>query len=94
MKNPYSILIRPIFTEDSVMRSEGENPQYTFRVHVDSNKLEIKKAIEDSFNVKVVSVNTINMMGKKRRVRYKEGKRSDWKKAIVTLEKGQTIELA
>jgi len=93
MKNPYSILIRPIFSEDSNTRMDLENPQYTFKVEKNSNKYEIKRAVEEAFKVKVLKVNTLRFEGKKRRVRIKEGKRPDWKKAIVILEKGQKIEL-
>lgn len=92
MKNPYSILLRPVFSEDSEVRTVLEKPQYTFKVHPKSNKIEIKHAVEEAFKVKVLSVNTINSLGKKRRVRIKEGKRPDWKKAIVTLEAGQKID--
>lgn len=94
MKNPYAILIKPIFSEDSDLRKEYEYPQYTFKVAIKSNKHEIKHAIEEAFKVKVLAVNTIRLEGKKKRVRIKQGKRPDWKKAIITLDKDQKIELA
>ena len=68
--------------------------QYLFWVDMRSNKIEIKKAIEDIYKVKVKSVNTSMVRGKLRRIRYKEGKTSDWKKAIVTLKEGSKIDIA
>ncbi len=93
MNNPWSIIIRPVITERSTHLSEREEAQYAFRVHIKSNKCEIKKAIEQCFNVKVTNVNTQRVKGKRKRVRFKEGKRPDWKKAIVTLQKGDRIDL-
>lgn len=93
MKSPYSILIRPLFSENSLERNSMPCPQYTFKVDMNCNKHEIKRAVEEAFKVKVKGVNTIVYEGKKRRVRIKLGKRPDWKKAIITLEQGQSIEL-
>ncbi|MDO5026881.1 MAG: 50S ribosomal protein L23 [Tissierellia bacterium] len=92
MKSPYDIVLSPIVTEKS-MDLLNEN-KYTFRVAKDANKSEIKKAVEAIFDgVKVESVNTMNMLGKTKRVGMKVGKRIDWKKAIVTLKEGsKTIE--
>ncbi len=85
------ILIRPIITEKSTdMMSEGK---YTFRVPLKANKHQIRDAVEEIFKVKVEAVNTMRMEGKKKRMGRYEGKRSDWKKAIVTLKEGETIEL-
>ncbi len=85
------ILIKPIITEKSTdMMSEGK---YTFRVPLKANKYQIRDAVEEIFNVKVEAVNTMRMEGKKKRMGRYEGKRSDWKKAIVTLKEGETIEL-
>lgn len=85
------ILIKPIITEKSTdMMSEGK---YTFRVPLNANKYQIRDAVEEIFNVKVEAVNTMRMEGKKKRMGRYEGKRSDWKKAIVTLKEGETIEL-
>jgi large subunit ribosomal protein L23 len=91
MKTSYDIIIKPIVTEKSMMAME-EN-KYTFKVRKDSNKTEIKKAIEELFNVDVVKVNTMNVKGKVKRLGRNEGKRADWKKAIVKLAPGSKIEL-
>lgn len=92
MKSPYDIVLSPIVTEKS-MDLLNDN-KYTFRVAKNANKAEIKTAIEAIFDgVKVESVNTMNMLGKTKRVGMKVGKRIDWKKAIVTLKEGsKTIE--
>lgn len=79
----YEIIIKPIVTESSM--EAMENKRYTFKVDKKSNKPEIKKAVEKAFGVKVEKVNTINMMGKKKRMGQAVGRRADWKKAIVTL---------
>ena len=67
--------------------------QYLMDVAVDANKIEIREAVERLFNVKVTSVNTLTCHGKWRRLRVRWGRRPDWKKAVVTLAKGQKIEL-
>ena len=79
----HDIIRKPIITEKS-MASMAEK-RYTFVVHVDANKSQIKRAVEEVFNVKVESVNTINGLGKTKRMGVHVGKRSDYKKAIVTL---------
>lgn len=90
-KNPRDILIRPIVSEKSYsLMDEGK---YTFEVDPRANKTEIKIAIEQVFGVKVESVNTINRKGKTRRTRYGLGKRKDVKRAIVTLGKGQALDI-
>jgi large subunit ribosomal protein L23 len=77
------IIVRPIITENSM---EGiADRKYTFRVANFANKIEIKKAVEQLFGVKVEKVNTISVKGKKKRMGRHEGYTSDWKKAIVTL---------
>lgn len=89
---PQDIIIRPIITERSM---EGlQTGKYTFRVMKESNKIEIKKAVEALFaGVKVAKVNTMNVRGKKRRQGRTEGYTPSWKKAVVTLEKdSKTIE--
>jgi large subunit ribosomal protein L23 len=68
--------------------------KYLFWVDPLANKLEIKKAVEDIYKVKVEDVNTMTVRGKLRRVRYKIGKTSDWKKAVVTLKEGSKIDIA
>jgi len=71
----------------------NETSQVTFKVTLDATKPEIKAAVEKLFNVKVEAVNTILMKGKTKRFRGREGVRSDWKKAMVKLQAGQTIDL-
>jgi len=92
-KAPYQIIHRPIITEKSTRLMDTDN-KYIFRVDARANKMEIGEAVEKLFNVKVVGVTTMNVRGKPRRVRFgQEGKRSDWKKAIVKLKEGDSIEL-
>ena len=79
----HDIIRKPIITEKS-MASMAEK-KYTFIVHVDANKSQIKRAVEEVFNVKVESVNTINGIGKTKRMGVHVGKRPDYKKAVVTL---------
>ena len=94
MKDAYQIIRYPLITEKSTILRE-EKSKYTFRVDKRANKVEIKKAIESIFpDVEVISVNTLNVKGKPRRFRYnKRGKSPDWKKAIVTLRPGDSIEI-
>ena len=87
----YDIIKRPIITEKSA--SLFEMKKYTFEVAKDANKVEIRQAIEAIFNVKVVKVNTLNVKSKPKRVRYQEGRTRTWKKAMVTLAEGETIEI-
>ncbi|MBQ3841307.1 MAG: 50S ribosomal protein L23 [Ruminiclostridium sp.] len=82
-KTAQDIIVRPIITERS-MAGIAER-KYTFRVADGANKIEIKKAVEKLFGVKVEKVNTISVKGKKKRMGRHEGYTSDWKKAIVTL---------
>lgn len=90
------ILIRPLYTEKMADLQDSLN-KYAFRVASDSNKIEIKQAVEKRFNVKVKSVRTMNMPGKMRqqltRAGRFHGRRPEWKKAIVTLEKDNKLEL-
>ena len=82
--NAYDIIKRPIITEQSM--SEIDMKKYVFEVAKDANKIEIAKAIEEIFGVKVAKVNTLNMQGKEKRTgRYPAGRRASWKKAMVTL---------
>lgn len=92
MKTAYDIIRRPIITEQSM--AETGDKKYTFEVARDANKIEIAKAVEEIFGVKVKKVNTLNMQGKvKRTGRYPEGRRPAWKKAMVSLtEDSKTIE--
>ncbi len=91
MKNPNDIILSPVLTEKSSDLSQAHN-KYSFKVSRDSNKKEIGSAVQELFKVKVEKVNTVSMRGKKKRVRFREGKTPDWKKAIVTLKEGQKIE--
>ena len=80
----YDIIKRPIISEQSM--AEIDNKKYVFEVAKDANKIEIAKAIEEIFGVKVAKVNTLNMQGKEKRTgRYPAGRRASWKKAMVTL---------
>lgn len=91
MKNSYDIILKPVITEGSMdMLAEKK---YTFKVATDANKIEIKKAVEEIFDVKVEKVTTINMDGKLKRMGRYEGRRASYKKAIVKLtEDSKTIE--
>ncbi|MBE3583628.1 MAG: 50S ribosomal protein L23 [Limnochordaceae bacterium] len=88
---PQEIVIRPLITEKS-HRLMTEHNQYSFEVHRDATKIDIRRAVEALFKVHVVAVNTLNVRGKRRRVGRFVGKRPDWKKAIVTLKAGERIE--
>jgi len=85
-KNPRDVIIRPVVSEKSYnLIDQGK---YTFEVAPGSNKTEIKQAVEQIFNVKVASVNTLNRIGKTKRTRFGFGKRKDTKRAIITLKSG------
>jgi large subunit ribosomal protein L23 len=90
MIHPREIIISPLVTEKSSLQ-QASNNTYTFKVSMNANKVEIKKAIEKIFSVRVISVNTITMLGKPKRLGKYNGKRPDWKKAIVTLKPGDRI---
>jgi large subunit ribosomal protein L23 len=86
----YSTIISPSITEkNTILREENK---YVFKVDRNSNKTQIKKAIENVFNVKVESINTMIVKGKKKRMGRFTGNRPNWKKAIVKLAEGQTID--
>lgn len=89
--NPRDIIIRPIITEKTSMMMQDN--KYTFKVALGANKVEIRQSIEDIFDVKVEKVNTIRVLGKIKRMGKHEGKRSDYKKAIVKLAEGNTIKI-
>ena len=91
MKDPREVIIRPIITEHSY--DQMEDNVYTFEVAKDANKVEIRQAVEAVFGVHVVKVNTLNVKSKPKRVRYQAGYTRTWKKAMVTVEEGQTIEI-
>jgi large subunit ribosomal protein L23 len=89
---PRNIVRRARITEKGTRLRESQNG-YLFEVARDANKIQIKKAIEAIFSVKVNTIRTLRVHGKPKRVGRYAGHRPDWKKAIVTLKKGQTIEL-
>ncbi|MCB5245344.1 MAG: 50S ribosomal protein L23 [Candidatus Cloacimonadaceae bacterium] len=90
MIHPRNIIISPIITEKSEKLARDNN-MYTFKVSINANKIEIKKAIERIFSVKVLDVNTVRMLGKPKSLGKYNGKRPDWKKAIITLREGDRI---
>jgi len=92
MRDPRLILLRPLMTEKSMLLKESQNV-VTFRVVPDANKVEIRRAIESVFNVKVKGVRTANVEGKLKRMGRHEGRRPSWKKAFVTLAPGYKIDL-
>jgi len=92
VRNPRSVILKPLVTEKgSKLREDGN--KYLFSVVSDANKIEIKRAVQEIFNVKVKDVQTLVMHGKVKRMGAFQGKRPDWKKAVVTLEEGQSIDL-
>jgi len=86
----YQVIKRPLITEKG-MRGNEEQNTVVFQVDRKANKLMIKQAVEALFQVKVLEVHTLNVRGKKKRVRMREGSKPDWKKAYVTLREGDTI---
>ena len=91
MKTPYDVILTPVITEKSM--DDAANRKYTFKVAKNANKAEIKKAVEEVFDVKVAKVNTMNCKGHLRRYGRFEGYTPSWKKAIVTLtEDSKTID--
>jgi large subunit ribosomal protein L23 len=90
MKDPRQVILRPIITERSTDLITQN--RYTFEVAKQANKIEIGQAVETIFGVKVLKVNTISVSGKPKRVRYAKGYTRSWKKAVVTLAAGETIE--
>lgn len=87
----YQIILSPMVTEKATALSERN--QVVFKVALDSTKPQIKAAVEELFGVKVLAVNTLVVKGKTKRFRGREGHRSDWKKAMVRLAEGQSIDL-
>ena len=91
MKLAQEIILAPVITESSMMGTADK--KYTFKVAKDATKVDIKKAVEKLFDVKVAKVNTLNVRGQLRRYGRFEGYRASWKKAVVTLtEDSKTIE--
>ena len=91
MKHYTDIIIAPVITEKSM--ANRQNNVYTFKVVKDANKTEIKRAVEEAFKVSVKSVNTLNTKSKRRRVGRYSGRTKTYKKAIVTLESGSSIDI-
>lgn len=89
MRNAHDVIISPVLSEKSMVVMGMD--QYTFIVHPDATKTEIKDAVETVFKVRVKSVNTQNRLGKMRRMGYHTGRKANTKKAVVTLEPGQRI---
>lgn len=91
MTSSYTILNTLLRTEKGSVQVEDR--KYFFSVSKDANKIQIKKAVEDVYKVKVQSVNTVVVPGKNKRVRREEGRTPEWKKAVVTLKDGHKIDL-
>ena len=90
--NLYDLIVRPLVTEKSTALRE-QNNKVCFVVRRAANREQIKSAVEATLNVKVKKVNVLNMIGKTKRLNRFTGKRADWKKAIVTLEEGEKVDL-
>ncbi|WP_442507061.1 50S ribosomal protein L23 [Novipirellula sp. SH528] len=88
---PHQVLLRPLVTEKGVHRASRNN-QYAFQIHRDATKLDVKKAVETLFDVKVEKVRTQTRKGKSRRYRFRAGRTADWKKAIVKLGEDHRID--
>ena len=87
----YQVILRPLVTEKGMHRSTRNN-QYAFEVHLHASKYDVRRAVEDLFNVKVDKVRTQNRRGKPRKHRFKQGQTKAWKKAIVTLDAEHRID--
>ena len=87
----YDVILKPVITEKSM--NDMAEKKYTFYVHTEATKTQIKEAVRKLFNVKVADCTVMNVGGKNKRVRYRAGKTSNWKKAIVKLEPGETIKV-
>jgi len=91
MKDLTRVIVRPVVTEKTT--DMGESDKYVFEVATDANKNEIKQAVERFFGVKVREVRTLNVKGKPKRLGKHMGRRKDWKKAIITVQSGDKIDL-
>jgi len=89
--NIFDVIKKPLVTEKTTLEKDAKNI-ISFAVNSEANKIEIKEAVEKFFKVEVVNVNTINVAGKNKRVGRRIGKRSNWKKAYVTLKEGSTVD--
>lgn len=92
MRSLYQVLSRPVITEKATLLKEDAN-QYVFRVPRSANKMEIRRAVEALFKVKVIGLQTLNVQGRRKRLGRFEGRTAAWKKAIVTLAAGQSIDV-
>ena len=91
MNDPRKIILQPLLTEKSTKMKENANT-IVFKVNMKANKIEIKKAVQKMFDVHVQDVRTMVIRGKRKRMGRFEGKRSNWKKALVTLKAGESID--
>jgi large subunit ribosomal protein L23 len=91
MKGPHDVIKAPLISEKGTLLTERAN-QVLFKVRPDANKIEVKQAVETIFKVKVVQVRMARYLGKMRRIGRSMGRRSDWKKAYVTLKEGDKID--
>ena len=91
MKSPHEIIKAPLISEKGTLLTESAN-QVLFKIRPDANKIEVKRAVEALFNVKVEQVRIARYLGKVRRIGRSMGRRSDWKKAYVTLKEGDKID--
>jgi large subunit ribosomal protein L23 len=89
--HPYQVIVRPLITEKATMLASDH--KYAFHVAKHANKKQIREAVELAFSVKVTDVNTMNMHGKRRRLGRRLTRAPDWKKAIVTLAEGESIQI-
>jgi large subunit ribosomal protein L23 len=92
VRSLYQVLSRPVITEKATLLKEDAN-QYVFRVPRSANKMEIRRAVEALFKVKVIGLQTLNVQGRRKRLGRFEGRTAAWKKAIVTLAAGQSIDV-
>lgn len=90
--NRHDLIIRPLLTEKSTALREAHR-KFCFVVRQEANRKEVKRAIEETLNVKVEKVHILNVLGKEKRLNRFVGKRPDWKKAIVTLKEGEKLDL-
>lgn len=91
MIEPGSVILGVVVTEKAERLKAGHN-QYTFRVNAQANKIEIRRAVERLFKVHVRDVKVMNFLGKRRRMGMFSGRKPDWKKAVVTVKQGETIQ--
>ena len=89
----FKVLLGPHISEKATLLADKKS-QFVFKVAIDATKLEIKKAVESLFSVKVAAVNTVNVLGKSKRTARGVGKRNDWKKAVISLQPGQDLDFA